>query len=180
MPSGANTCSRTYSEKETPSGFSSSTSRPTTAIPTLLYWYAAPTGPAQNGVSAPPYASDRPAANTRRKCSSSGGGGTRSKLPRLMPSPLRWVSRSRSVIGRGPCGLTIGRCLSIGSSSPIRPRSTSCRTATPVYALASDPVGPIVSVVMGRPVARSACPYALVSTTSVPTPTAIESPGVPQ
>ncbi len=49
-----------------------------------------------------------------------------------------------------------------------------------MYAFASEPVGPIVSVVMGRPVARSASPYALLSATSVPTPTAIESPGVPQ
>lgn len=84
------------------------------------------------------------------------------------------------MIGRCPCGLTTGTYASIGSSGPITPRSTSCRAATPVYGLQSDPVGPTVSTVIGRPVARSATPYARASATSVPAPTAIDNPGVPQ
>ena len=92
----------------------------------------------------------------------------------LVAQQLAHRHPARSASRRPPAR---GRSVPIGSSSRIRPASTSCRTTVAVNVLECDATWKRCPGVSGVPVAASATPTAAESTSSPPERTATWTPG---
>src|SRR3954447_11749890 len=111
---------------------------------------------------------------------SSGNGCSSCQWSQSRPSrttPPWWPSSSRTVTSASAQPARAGTHRSIGSSSRIRPASTSCRTAVAVNVLECDAMRNRWPVVSRSPVSTSATPSAVSSTSRSPTRTAACTPG---
>src|SRR3954469_6200032 len=112
--------------------------------------------------------------------SSSGNGCSSCQWSQSRPSrmtPPWWPSSSRTVASASAEPASAGTHRPTGSSSRIRPASTSCRTAMAVNVLECDAMRNRWPVVSRSPVSTSATPSAVSSTSRSPTRTAACTPG---